>query len=95
MSRIKSLPPFSWLFGRRPDEGRRDAEDRPQPEGGGGRDPGYVKATELTTEPVRLQELAEKSGIALERLRRVAGGKEKLSTEERAVLAGRRSDEDG
>ncbi len=93
---IRDLPPFSWLFGRGKD--RRRGEDRRRSAGGSGRDPGrdpgYVKATELTTEPIRLQELAEKSGITVERLRRAAFGKEKLSADERAVLTGRDSDED-
>ncbi len=92
--RLGSLPPFSWFFGRRRSEDRRGGEDRRRSGSGPGRDPGYVKATELTTEPIRLEELAEKSGLSVERLRRAAFGKEKLSAEERAVLTGQRDDEE-
>ncbi len=95
--KLRILPPFSWFFGRRPDEDRRGVEDRRPPASGPGaasrRDPDYVKATELTTEPIRLQELAEKSGLPLERLRKAAFGKEELSAEERAALSGQ-GDED-
>ena len=90
--KLRDLPPFSWFFGRRGDEERRPPAGGPGSESR--RDPGYVKATELTTEPIRLQELAEKSGLPLERLRKAAFGKEKLSAEERAALSGRGDDED-
>ena len=83
---IRSLFPFSLFLDRRSGSDRRSGDDRRQP--GGGADTGDAppKPTRLAMEPLRLKELAEKSGIPLKRLQQAAAGKVELSVEEHAAL---------
>lgn len=79
---IRGLFPFSLLLDRRSEKDRRTERDRRA----GKTEDDRPKATKLGLEPLRLKELAEKSGIPLKRLEQAAAGKVELSAEEHAAL---------